>query len=327
MRLRKEAAVGCRIFIENPPPFRWARRRNPDLTVSIPVEEGLETIRTYLGAGLPVVNFHHSDLDEYEVRQRGGRAPPPRHDTFEYVEFLRRVLGDFGGILVPHRVVVYERPVRQEGAFERLADDGVKSVVLVGKPFTKPPPGIVYQSSVEEMLHHLRIRLPDFHLGVIGIHLRTNEAERIARKFAAAGGRLRVMGQFLDETGTMAAFMDQLALEFDRRRLSLAGLEWNIGLAIFALRERTFYAKLLRKSSLACEERFHDLASTAERIDESVRMNLEFAETLYQKGKDVGLDVGFSIQPLIERLPDGSLHPSVDGTLKLAKGLNCLVGR
>jgi hypothetical protein len=42
-------------------------------------------------------------------------------------------------------------------------------------------------------------------------------------------------------------------------------------------------------------------------------MNLEFAERVRKKGAHVGLAIGFSIQPLIERRPDGSLHPAIYG--------------
>ena len=134
--------------------------------------------------------------------------------------------------------------------------------MLVGKPFTTPPEGIVYRCTVEDMLAHLKNRIPVFHLGVIGIHLRRQEPERIARKFEAAGGRLRVMGQFLDDAKPMTAFLDGLAQAFETRKLGLDGLEWNVGLAIFAFKDRTFYAKLLRKNGLACEGRFCGLRSS-----------------------------------------------------------------
>ena len=35
----------------------------------------------------------------------------------------------------------------------------------------------------------------------------------------------------------------------------------------------------------------------------------------------MGLDIGFSIQPLIERWTDGSLHPAIFGAAELAKAL------
>jgi hypothetical protein len=100
--------------------------------------------------------------------------------------------------------------------------------------------------------------------------------------------------------------MDRLAQEFERRNLELGGVEWNVGLAIFALKKEAFYATLLGQDSLACEDRFRGLESVEARIDESVKMNLEFAERVCEKGQQVGLDIGFSIQPLIERRPDGS---------------------
>lgn len=156
--------------------------------VDVPIEEGIETARLYLNSELHVVGFHHSDLDPYEAKQRAGKTPPSRYDSFGYVEFLKDKLGGFGGLLVPHRVVVYQTPEQQENAFRRLAEEGIRNVVLVGKPFTTPPGGIVYRCTVEDMLAHLKNRIPVFHLGVIGIHLRRQEPERIARKFEAAGG-------------------------------------------------------------------------------------------------------------------------------------------
>jgi hypothetical protein len=98
-------------------------------------------------------------------------------------------------------------------------------------------------------------------------------------------------------------------------------VEWNVGLAIFALKKQAFYATLLRQDSLACEDRFQALESVEARIAESVRLNLEFAERVREKGEQVGLDIGFSIQPLIERRPDGSLHPAIYGAAELAKAL------
>ena len=111
--------------------------------VDVPIEEGIETARLYLNSGPHVAGFHHSDLDPYEAKQRAGKTPPSRYDSFEYVELLKGKLGGFGGLLVPHRVVVYQTPEQQENAFRRLAEDGIRNVVLVGKPFTTPPEGIV----------------------------------------------------------------------------------------------------------------------------------------------------------------------------------------
>ncbi|MFB3151281.1 MAG: hypothetical protein ACE10M_12030 [Alphaproteobacteria bacterium] len=280
----------------------------------------------YLDSGLRVVNFHHSDLDPYEAKQRAGTAPPGRYDSFAYVERLKDTLGGFGGLLAPHRVVVYQTLEQQENVFRRLAAAGIGNVVLVGKPYTTPPEGTVYRCTVEDMLAHLRNRMLGFHLGVIGIHSRRREPERIARKFETAGRRLRVMGQFqfLDDVKPMTAFLDDLARAFATRKLGFDGLEWNVGLAILALKDRTFYAKLLRKDGLACEDRFSGLRSVEERIEESVRMNLEFAARVREKGQEIGLDIGFSIQPLIERSPDGAVHPGVYGALELAKELDRL---
>jgi len=292
--------------------------------VDVPIEEGIETARLYLNSGPHGIGFHHSDLDQYEVKQRAGKTPPSRYDSFEYVEVLKGKLGGFGGLLIPHRIVVYQTQEQQENEFRRLAEEGIRNVVLVGKPFTTAPEGIVYRCTVEDMLAHLNNRIPELHLGVIGIHLRRQEPERIAKKFEAAGGQLRVMGQFLDDAKPMTVFMDGLAQAFETRKLALDGLEWNVGLAIFALKDRTFYARLLRKSSLACEDRFCDLPSVEKRIEESVRMNLEFAAGVREKAQEIGLEMGFSIQPLIERSPDGAVHPAVFGALELAKELDCI---
>ena len=292
--------------------------------VDVSIEEGIETARFYLDSGLHGINFHHSDLDPYEAKQRAGTTPPDRYDSFAYVERLKDSLGGFGGLLVPHRVVVYQTLEQQENAFRHLAEAGISNVVLVGKPYTTPPKGTVYRCTVEDMLAHLRNRMLGLHLGVIGIHLRRQEPERIARKFESAGRRLRVMGQFLDDVKPMTAFLDDLARTFETRKLGFDGLEWNVGLAILALKDRTFYAKLLRKDALACEDRFSGLRSGEERIEESVRMNLEFAARVREKGQEIGLDIGFSIQPLIERFRDGSVHPGVSGALELAKELGRL---
>jgi len=282
--------------------------------VDVPIEEGIETARLYLNSGPHGIGFHHSDLDQYEVKQRAGKTPPSRYDSFGYVEVLKGKLGGFGGLLIPHRIVVYQTQEQQENEFRRLVEEGIRNVVLVGKPFTTAPEGVVYRCTVEDMLAHLGNRMSGFHLGVIGIHSRRREPERIARKFESAGRRLRVMGQFLDD----------LARAFETRKLGFDGLEWNVGLAILALKDRTFYAKLLRKDGLACEDRFSGLGSAEERIEESVRMNLEFAARVREKGQEIGLDIGFSIQPLIERFRDGSVHPGVSGALELAKELGRL---
>ena len=89
-------------------------------------------------------------------KRRAGTTPPDRYDSFAYVERVKDMLGGFGGLLVPHRVVVYQTLERQENAFRRLAEAGISNVVLVGKPYTTPPEGIVYRCAVEDMLAHLR---------------------------------------------------------------------------------------------------------------------------------------------------------------------------
>lgn len=314
-----------RIFIENPPPLKSAPGRDGRRIADVPIAEGLEAARIYLDSGLHSAHFHHSDLDAYEAEHRAGKPLPSRYDSFAYAEYLKDELANFDGILIPHRIVVYQTPEQQEAAFRRLADAGIADVVLVGKPFTIPPAGVVYRCTVEDMLAHLTRRIPALHLGVIGIHLRRREPQRIVRKFQAAGGRLRVMGQFLDGAKPMTDFMESLAREFERRALALDRLEWNVGLAIFALKNRSFYAKLLRKNSLDCEDRFRHLKSIDARIDESICMNLEFASRVCEKGQEIGMDVGFSIQPLIERSPNRTVHPSVYGALQLAKKLEQLV--
>ena len=315
--------MACRIFIENPPPFKQAPRGEGRALVDVPIQEGLEAARHYLDLRVPAAGLHHSDLDRYEVKRRGGITPSERHDSFHYVHVLKRNLDSAFGLLVPHRVVVYETPEAQEPGFRRLVGAGITSVVLVGKPYNVPPEGSFYRTTVEDMLTYLTVRVPALatNLGVIGIHVRQGEPERIANKFEAAGGELRVMGQFMDDADAMIAFMDRLAQEFERRTLELGGVEWNVGLAIFSLKKEAFYATLLRQDSLACEDRFQGLESVEARVDESVKMNLEFAERVREKGEQVGLDIGFSIQPLIERRPDGSLHPAIYGAAELAKAL------
>ena len=315
--------MACRIFIENPPPFKQALRGEGRALVDIPIEEGVETARHYLDLHVHLAGLHHSDLDRYEVKRRGGITASERYDSFDYVHLLKRNLQSFFGLLVPHRVVVYQTPEAQEPGFRRLVEAGITSVVLVGKPYNVPSEGSCYRTTVEDMLTYLTARVPALanNLGVIGIHARQGEPERIANKFEAAGGELRVMGQFMDDADAMIAFMDRLAQEFERRNLELGRVEWNVGLAIFALKKGAFYATLLRQDSLACQDRFQGLESVEARVDESVKMNLEFAEQVREKGEQVGLDIGFSIQPLIERRPDGSLHSAIYGAAELAKAL------
>lgn len=318
--------MNCRIFIENPPPFKQAFRGPSRSLVRVPVEEGVDIAQRYLDAGLRIAGLHHADLDRYEAMQLRDEIPPERYDAFEYAYALEQHLGGYRGRLAPHRVVVYQSPEEQEGKFRELAVHGIHDVILVGKPFTLPPEGAVYRTTVEEMLAHLGRLAPELRLrlGVIGIHTRRNEPARIADKFVAAGGKLQVMGQFLDEAGTMIAFMEGLAREFERRGLSFEGLEWNVGLAMFALKDRGFYAKLMRRPSLACEERFRGLQSVEERLAASIEMGLEFAQRVKERGDAIGLDIGFSIQPIIERYLDGKIHPAVYGTIELARGLGRL---
>ena len=129
------------------------------------------------------------------------------------------------------------------------------------------------------------------------------------------------MGQFLDDIGPFIRFMDQLVQTFEARGLDPGAVQWNVGLAIFALANRAFYARLLRQARLACEDRFAGLHSMDERLAASVDMNVEFAQRAKEHGARCGLDIGFSIQPLIERRPYGLIHPAVDGAIELARRL------
>jgi hypothetical protein len=315
-----------RIFIENPPPFKHAPRGEGHALVDVSIAEGVEITRQYLNAGLHITGFHHADLDRYEALQLRHEIPPERYDSFEYAQVLRQSLDSLAIELAPHRVVVYQTPEQQAPYFQRLVEYGIRHVVLVGKPFSKPPDSMVYHSTVEEVLAYLSHKFPgsQLRLGVIGIHLRRGEPARIANKFEAAGGKLRVMGQFIDDTQAMTSFMDALVMEFENRKLSFAGLEWNMGLAILSLENRAFYAKLLRKDHLACEDRFRGLRTIDQRIAESIRMDLEFAEQVKKKGEKIGLDIGYSIQPIIERYLDGRIHPAISGAVELARCLEQL---
>lgn len=315
--------MSCRIFIENPPPFRQAPRGPQESLVDVPITEGLAPARCYFAAGLAIAGLHHSDLDRYEARRLRGEGLPDRHDSFEYVHMLNSSLDAPGALLIPHRVTIYKRPDAQAAEFRRLAEAGIRSVVLVGRPYSTPPAGVVYRSTVEEGLAYLKEHMPELrlNLGVIGIHTRVGEVERIVRKFEAAGRRLRVMGQFLDDIAPLIRFMDQLTQAFETEGLDLGALQWNVGLAILALKNRAFYARLLRQAQLACEDRFADLRSMEERIAGSVDMNVEFAQQAKAHGARRGMDIGFSIQPLIERGPDGTIHPAVYGAVELARRL------
>lgn len=321
--------MDVRLLIENAPPFKrvWRRphRQAETRLVDSSMSEGLDTIRHYLAAGLRPAAFHHSDLDPFEVSEIRGDVSADRFDTFAYARFLRESLGDeFGGNLVPHHIGVYAPAADQVADVEALSRHHVKSVVIVGKPHGTAPPETSYQASVEEVLERLAATRASHgcDLGAIGIHQRPGEPERIARKFEAAGGRrLQVMGQFLDEADSFVEFLGSLAETFESRGLDLNGLEYNVGLAIFSLKNRRFYAQLLRKDTLACESRFTDLRTRKQRVDESVRMNLEFAERVMEAGRHYGVNIGFSIQPMIERLPTGRIHPAVDAAVELAKRL------
>lgn len=317
-----------RIFIENPPPFKHAPRGLGRAIIEIPVTEGVEITERYLDSGIEITGFHHADLDRYEALQLRNEIPPERYDTFEYAQILKQRINHRSRHLTlsPHRVVVYQPPEQQETYFRQLVAHGIRHVVLVGKPYSIPRDGAVYRSTVEEVLAYLTGKTPelDLHLGVIGIHSRRGEATRIANKFEAAGQRLQVMGQFIDDVETMRSFMDDLAAEFGKRRLSFARLEWNVGLAILTLENRAFYARLLRKDSLACEERFRGRQTVNERIAESIKMNLEFAQEVKKMGEEIGCNIGYSIQPIIERYLDGRIHPAVGGAIELARQLQNL---
>jgi hypothetical protein len=313
-----------RIFIENPPPFKQAPRGPDPTLVDVPIGEGLDIVRHYLDAKLSVAGFHHADLDRYEALQLRHEIPPARYDAFDYAEFLKRALPDFAGHFIPHHVVVYETATRQAPYFKTLLDKGIREVVLVGKPFSLAPEGIRYECTVEEVLGYLahNTATQALRLGVIGIHTRRGEAARIAEKYCAAGRRLRVMGQFLDAVEPMSAFMDELAREFARRKLTFEGLEWNVGLAIFSLENRAFYAKLLRQERLRCEERLVGLKSIDERMKRSNELNLAFAQRLDDRARALGIKLGYSLQPIIERYLDGRIHPAIGGAVDLARALS-----
>lgn len=318
-----------RLFIENPPPFKKVQRRRQGEKAQVVeghMKEGLEAVRFYLDSGLQLHGFHHSDIDPYESRSLRGNVPIQRFNTFEYASYLKRNLGDFGGLLIPHHIGVYQRPEDQAPDFARLVKSGIHDVVIVGRPQSEPRPGAAYHASVPEVLSYLHARHDEFGFtpGVIGIHLRADEPGIIARKFQAAGGRLRIMGQFLDECDRMVEFIARLAATFDEKGLNLEALEYNVGLAIFGLKNQHFYAQLLRKDALECGHRFAGLQKQSQRLEESVRMNMEFAERILEAGRRHGVDIGFSIQPLIERRADGTLHPAVGAAAELARQLQRL---
>ncbi len=318
-----------RLFIENAPPFKQVTRRphrhaEARLTEGS-MSEGEDAVRHYLAAGVRPTGFHHSDLDPYESSEIRGDVSLERFDTFEYARFLKSRLGDqFRGALIPHRIGVYTPPEQHVEDVIALSRHGIQHVVVVGAPHRTPPGEASYKATAEEVLEHLAATRESHgcELGAIGIHFRPDEPERIARKFEAAGGRrLQLMGQFMDETDSFVEFLEGLAETFDSRGLDLSGVEYNVGLAIFGLKSRRFYARLIRKNQLACEPRFAGLRTQRERLDESVRMNLEFAERVREAARRHGVDLGFSIQPLIEHQPTGRIHPAVDAAVQLAKRL------
>lgn len=321
--------MGVRLLIENPPPFKQVRRRLHKHAEAQLVEgsmsEGENAVRHYLAAGLRPTGFHHSDLDPYESSEIRGKVPHERFDTFEYARYLRNRLGDeFRGALIPHRIGVYAPASDHVADVETLSRHSIKDVVVVGTPHRIAPANTAYKATAEAVLEQLAASRWSHgcELGAIGIHLRPDEPARIARKFEAAGGRrLQLMGQFLDEADSFVEFLGRLAGTFESRGLDLSGLKYNVGLAMFGLKNRRFYARLIRKETLACEPRFADLRTQRQRLDESVRMNLEFADRAMEAGRLRGVDIGFSIQPLIEHLPSGRIHPAVDAAVQLARQL------
>lgn len=315
-----------RVLIENPAPFKQAVRGEARRLVDVPIEEGVENAQFFVDARVPISGFHHSDLDWYEARQMRGQPPPERYDSLDYACRVARGLSGFHGLLIPHRVIVYEPPEVHAHAFRRLAQAGIRDVVLVGKPFSVPPAGATYRNSVEQMLAYLNAEgMTELNVGVVVIPDRRDEVARLLRKYKVAGERrLRLIGQFLDTDEDMLSFMRALAHALERERLRPENLEWNVGLAMFALKNRAFYAKLLRKPTLACEQRFARLETLEARIEESVHMNLEFAARILALGGELGYDVGFSIQPIIERNPDGTIHAGLHGAVELVRQLQRL---
>lgn len=315
--------MACRLLLENPAPQRQAVRGEDDRPVDVTMDEGIETIRYALSAGLRLDGVHHSDLDPYEARQLRAR-PAPRYDSLEYACHVHICLADAAGLVIPHRVIVYESPEDHLDTLHRMTACGIHDLVLVGTPFSTPPPGAVYRNSVERMLAFLQrnTAVPGLHTGAVVLHERDNETARLVRKFMAAGQQhLRLMGQFLDDARPMLSFMESVTAEFHRQGLDVTKLEWNVGLAIFALRQRDFYAKLLRKQALACEQRLSRADSAVSRVRESIRMNLEFAELIRERAEQLGLDIGFSLQPILERTREGRLHPGVEGVVELGMRL------
>lgn len=321
--------MSCRILIENSAPFTQAARGPKGEFVDVSMDEGVEVVRNLVASGLRFDGVHHSDLDPYEARQmRGGKAPP-RFDSLEYACYVKEQLGQQAGIVIPHRVIVYREPEEQLESVRRMLAAGIRDLVLIGTPFNTPPAGVIYRNSVEKMLAYLHSEFAEsgLRLGIIVLHERRDESARLRRKLAAAGSaRIRLMGQFLDDAGPMLTMMDTVARELEASGWDFGAMEWNVGLAMFSLKSRDFYAKLLRKPNLTCESRFAGLRSTEARIAESIAMNLEFAECLKARGEELGLDIGFSLQPIIERTPKGKMHPGVAGIVQLGKALQARFG-
>lgn len=314
--------MSCNLWIENPPPFRQAMRGEGETLAEIPMEEGEEIIKLFTDPDIDFAGFHHADLDRFEYGEKAmhKKIPLLRHDTFEYASYLKSRFNGQCSDLAPHRVVVYQSPEEQHDDFKRLWENGVQRAVLVGKPFSKAPSGAQYCTSVEKVLEYLSSSPDfDFHLGVIGIHTRKGEANRIMNKFIAAGNRLFVIGQFLDDVQPMLEFMDEIVTTFEKSKLDLNCLQWNVGLSIFGLKTRDFHANLLRKKQLACEELYSSLKSADCRVSQSIAMNMEFVEQLNKRAKEVGFNIGYSIQPIIERFANGKVHPSTYGAVTLAR--------
>lgn len=314
--------MSCNLWIENPPPFKQALHGDDNILKAVPMDEGEDIIKLFLEANIDIAGFHHADLDEFEY---GGKAlqkkvPLLRHDTFEYAYHIKKRFNEQCNDVAPHRVVVYQSAEEQHNEFKWLWDNGVERVVLVGKPFGKAPKGTQYRTSVENVLRYLSTNSEfDFSLGVIGIHTREGEVDRIREKFICAGNKLYVMGQFLDDLQPMLIFMDELADTFEKYHLDLEDLQWNVGLSMFGLKSRDFHAKLLRKKQLACEKLFVNLKTSDCRISQSIAMNMDFVDQLNKRAKEIGFNIGYSIQPVIERYANGHIHPSTLGAVKLAR--------
>lgn len=317
--------MSCRILVENAVPFMRARRGVDGEMVDVSMDEGVEVVRYLLASGLRFEGVHHSDLDPYEASQNRGGKAPPRFDSLKYACRVKEEFGERAGFIIPHRVVVYREPEEQLESVRRMLAAQIHDLVLVGTPFHRPPNGVVYRNSVDQMLAYLRSEtlLSELRLGFIVLHERRDEPARLRRKLIAAGkGRVRLMGQFLDDIGPMLAFMDAAARELETLGRDFNDLEWNAGLAMITLQNRDFYAKLLRKPQLACESRFAGLRSTQALVAESVTMNLEFADRLKARGDELGFDIGFSLQPIIERTRNGEIHPGMAGIVALGQALH-----